>query len=70
MLVYPLYALAQVTVMPALGAWTYVELARQRRQLGRYQFGYNRRRPRGFARPLAGPAIALGARLGWFDRRR
>ena len=42
MIVFPFYALAQVLVMPLLGVVKYVELARRRRCLGRYRFGYRR----------------------------
>jgi cellulose synthase/poly-beta-1,6-N-acetylglucosamine synthase-like glycosyltransferase len=42
MIVFPFYALAQVMVMPVLGVVKYVELARRRRHLGRYRFGYRR----------------------------
>jgi len=42
MVVFPFYALAQVLVMPPLGALKYIELARRRRRLGRYAFGYRR----------------------------
>ena len=45
MIVCPVYSLAQVTVMPLLGAIHYVVLARRKRRLGRYGFGYRRRRP-------------------------
>jgi cellulose synthase/poly-beta-1,6-N-acetylglucosamine synthase-like glycosyltransferase len=44
MLVLPLYSMAQVLVMPPLGAVHYVVLARRRGYLGRYGFGYRRRR--------------------------
>jgi cellulose synthase/poly-beta-1,6-N-acetylglucosamine synthase-like glycosyltransferase len=44
MLVFPLYSLAQVLVMPPLGAVYYVVLARRRGTLGRYGFAH--RRPR------------------------
>jgi hypothetical protein len=43
MIVFPFYALAQVLVMPAFGALKYFELARRRRRVGRYRFGYRRR---------------------------
>jgi hypothetical protein len=43
MVVFPFYALAQVVVMPPLGALKYVELARRRGCVGRYAFGYRRR---------------------------
>jgi len=43
MIVFPFYALAQVLVMPPLGALKYFELARRRRSVGRYRFGYRRR---------------------------
>jgi Glycosyl transferase family group 2 len=43
MIVFPFYALAQVLVMPPLGALKYFELARRRRRAGRYRFGYRRR---------------------------
>jgi Glycosyl transferase family group 2 len=42
MVVFPFYALAQVLVMPPLGALKYFELARSRRRAGRYRFGYRR----------------------------
>ena len=42
MIFFPLYALAQVLVMPPLGALKYIELARRRRRVGRYRFGYRR----------------------------
>jgi cellulose synthase/poly-beta-1,6-N-acetylglucosamine synthase-like glycosyltransferase len=45
MLVFPLYAMFQSFVMPAVGAITYVALARRRGRLGRYRFGYLRRLP-------------------------
>ncbi|MGI9112957.1 MAG: glycosyltransferase [Gaiellaceae bacterium] len=45
MLVFPIYSLLQVLVMPPIGAVYYVILARRRRKLGRYRFGYRRRRP-------------------------
>jgi Glycosyl transferase family group 2 len=44
MIVFPFYALAQVLVMPPLGVLKYFELARRRRRLGRYAFGYRRRK--------------------------
>ena len=43
MLVFPLYALVQVLVMPVFGALKYFELARRRRRVGRYRFGFRRR---------------------------
>jgi hypothetical protein len=43
MVVFPFYALAQVLVMPLFGALTYFGLARRRRHVGRYGFGYRRR---------------------------
>jgi len=43
MIVFPFYALAQVLVLPPFGALKYFELARRRRRVGRYQFGYRRR---------------------------
>ena len=43
MVVFPFYALAQVVVMPPLGALKYFEVARHRRRVGRYRFGYRRR---------------------------
>jgi len=43
MVVFPFYALVQVLVMPVFGALTYFELARRRRRVGRYGFGYRRR---------------------------
>jgi cellulose synthase/poly-beta-1,6-N-acetylglucosamine synthase-like glycosyltransferase len=42
MLLVPLYALAQGSLMPFLGSITYVKLAFRRRRLGRYRFGYRR----------------------------
>ena len=42
MIVFPFYALAQVLVMPAFGALTYFKLAKERRCVGRYRFGYRR----------------------------
>jgi hypothetical protein len=41
-IVFPFYALAQVLVMPPLGALKYIELVRQRRRVGRYRVGYRR----------------------------
>ena len=43
MVVFPFYALAQVVVMPPLGALKYFEVAKARGRVGRYQFGYRRR---------------------------
>jgi cellulose synthase/poly-beta-1,6-N-acetylglucosamine synthase-like glycosyltransferase len=43
MVVFPVYALVQVLVMPVFGALTYFKLARRRRRVGRYEFGYRRR---------------------------
>jgi len=45
MLVFPFYSLAQVLIMPPLGALHYFVIARRRGRLGRYGFGYVRRRP-------------------------
>jgi cellulose synthase/poly-beta-1,6-N-acetylglucosamine synthase-like glycosyltransferase len=45
MLVFPAYALLQVLVMPPVGAFYYFVVARRRGRLGRYGFGYRRRRP-------------------------
>ena len=45
MLVFPVYALLQVLVMPPIGAIHYVVLAYRRRRLGRYGFGYRRGPP-------------------------
>ena len=45
MLLMPLYALLQGTLMPPLGVITYVRVARRRRSWGRYRFGYRRRTP-------------------------
>jgi hypothetical protein len=42
MIVFPLYALAQSMVLPVLGALKFVQLARQRRSIGRYRFRYRR----------------------------
>ena len=44
MLLMPFYSLAQGLFMPALGAWTYVRIARRRGCLGRYRFGYRKQR--------------------------
>jgi cellulose synthase/poly-beta-1,6-N-acetylglucosamine synthase-like glycosyltransferase len=44
MLVFPLYSMLQVLVMPPVGAVYYFVLARRRGRLGRYMFGYRRRR--------------------------
>ena len=53
MLVMPLYSMAQVLVMPPLGAAHYIALARRRGYLGRYCCGYRRRRVH--------PTLARGA---------
>jgi cellulose synthase/poly-beta-1,6-N-acetylglucosamine synthase-like glycosyltransferase len=45
MLVFPVYALLQVLLMPPIGAVHYVALAYRRRKFGRYGFGYRRRPP-------------------------
>jgi hypothetical protein len=45
MIVFPIYSLAQVTVMPLVGAIHYVVLARRKESIGRYGFGYRRREP-------------------------
>jgi hypothetical protein len=45
MIVFPIYSLAQVTVMPLVGAVYYVVLARRKGRFGRYEFGYRRRQP-------------------------
>jgi hypothetical protein len=42
MLVFPLYALAQSMILPVLGALKFVQLARQKRSIGRYRFRYRR----------------------------
>ncbi|HEY5660969.1 MAG TPA: glycosyltransferase family 2 protein [Gaiellaceae bacterium] len=42
MIVFPFYSLAQVIVMPPLGVVKYVQVARRRRRLGRYRFGFRR----------------------------
>jgi hypothetical protein len=42
MIAFPVYALVQVLVMPVFGALTYFGLARRRRRVGRYCFGYRR----------------------------
>jgi hypothetical protein len=42
MILFPFYALAQVLVMPPLGALKYIELARRRGRVGRYRFGFRR----------------------------
>jgi cellulose synthase/poly-beta-1,6-N-acetylglucosamine synthase-like glycosyltransferase len=44
MIVFPLYSMLQVLVMPVVGAVYYVVLARRRGCLGRYGFDYRRRR--------------------------
>jgi len=44
MLVFPAYSMVQVFLMPILGAMYYVVLARRHGRLGRYGFGYLRRR--------------------------
>ena len=43
MLVFPLYSLVQILIMPPVGAVHYVVLARRRQTLGRYRFGHRRR---------------------------
>jgi hypothetical protein len=45
MLAFPAYSLLQVLVMPPVGAAYYFVLAWRRGRLGRYGFGYRRRRP-------------------------
>jgi Glycosyl transferase family group 2 len=45
MIVFPIYSLAQVTVMPLIGAIYYIVLAHRKRRIGRYGFGYRRLRP-------------------------
>jgi hypothetical protein len=45
MIVFPLYSLAQVTVMPLVGAIYYLVLASRKGRVGRYGFGYRRLRP-------------------------
>ena len=45
MLLIPFYSLAQGMLMPVAGAVMYLRLARERRDLGRYRFGYRRARP-------------------------
>ena len=44
MLLMPLYALVQGMLLPALGVVCYFQLARRRGSLGRYRFGYVRRK--------------------------
>jgi hypothetical protein len=44
MLVFPFYSLAQVLVMPPIGAAYYFVVAWRRRRLGRYGFGLRRLR--------------------------
>jgi cellulose synthase/poly-beta-1,6-N-acetylglucosamine synthase-like glycosyltransferase len=61
MLVFPLYALAQVSVLPAAGAAQYVLLARRRRRLGRYRFGYRRHFPESLRRERRPPTRELAA---------
>jgi cellulose synthase/poly-beta-1,6-N-acetylglucosamine synthase-like glycosyltransferase len=43
MILFPFYSLAQVIVMPPLGVLKYFQVAKRRRRLGRYRFGYRRR---------------------------
>jgi hypothetical protein len=70
MLVFPLYSMMQVLVMPVLGAIYYVVLACRRGRLGRYRFGYLRRRLRP-ATPTVAPAdTILGLREAGADARR
>jgi cellulose synthase/poly-beta-1,6-N-acetylglucosamine synthase-like glycosyltransferase len=56
MLVFPFYSLAQVLIMPPIGAIYYVMLATRRRSLGRYAFAYRRpaRKP---AHPRSEPGL-------------
>jgi hypothetical protein len=42
MLVFPLYALAQSMILPALGALRFLQLARDKKSIGRYRFRYRR----------------------------
>ncbi len=44
MILFPAYALAQIVVMPFVGAIAYVMLAWEQRTLGRYRFGLRRAR--------------------------
>ena len=44
MLLFPFYALAQVLVMPVLGVIKFVQIAYRKGRVGRYQFGYRRRK--------------------------
>jgi cellulose synthase/poly-beta-1,6-N-acetylglucosamine synthase-like glycosyltransferase len=57
MLVFPVYALLQILVMPLVGAIYYIVLARRRKTLGRYRFGH--RRPRR-ATPTLEPPLPAG----------
>jgi hypothetical protein len=61
MLVFPLYALAQSLVMPLLGVYSYVVLARREARPGRYRFGYRRGTPVGAREQIAGQRLALAA---------
>jgi hypothetical protein len=62
MLVFPIYALAQSMVLPILGAIHYVVLARTKKRIGRYQFGYRRGTPPGVLEQIRLERTAL-ARL-------
>jgi hypothetical protein len=63
-------SVVQVLVMPVVGALYYVVLARRRGRLGRYAFGYLRRRlPPTAVTPVRGAAIA-GLRAAAADARR
>ena len=44
MILFPYYALAQALVMPPIGAFQYLRVARRSRQLGRYRMGLRRGR--------------------------
>jgi hypothetical protein len=61
MLVFPLYALAQSLVMPLLGVYSYVVLARREGRPGRYRFGYRRGTPAGMLEQIADERLALAA---------
>jgi hypothetical protein len=62
MLVFPLYSLCQVVILPPLGIYTYAQAAWTRRDMGRYRFGYRRPRegqaPKGMSRGISPPTLA------------
>ena len=57
----PLYTLAQSVVMPLLGVYSYVVLARREGRRGRYRFGYRRGTPAGMLEQIADERLALAA---------